>query len=206
MRPRAEAGFTLIELVLALTILAMMVTILFGGFRVGLRAWQGGEARAEALQHTRSMTRFVEGALGGIYPYRARLEKDGPVQIAFKGERDRVSFVTVSPPVPFQVPIAFTAVTVSMAEGETPGLAIQEKALPNFDPFEPVPPSLVDPTVTSVRFRYLRDVDGGNWEESWDAAEELTLPRVVEVTLSSSVSGKSIEHPPIRIPVRVTTP
>jgi len=148
MSPRGERGFTLIEVVLALSILAVMVTILFGSFRVGLRAWQRGEARAETLQHARSMTRFVEGALEGIAPYRARLDKDGPVLIAFKGERDRISFVSVSPPMPFQVPVAFTAITMSIAEGAEPGLAVREKAMPNYDPFEQVAPSLVDPTTS----------------------------------------------------------
>ena len=203
---RRERGFTLIELVLALSILAIMVTILFGGFRVGLRAWQRGEARAETLQHARSMTRFVEGALEGISPYQARLDKDGPVLIAFKGESERISFVTVSPPVPFQVPIAFTAITMSIAEGSEPGLAVREKAMPNYDPFEQVAPSLVDPTITAVRFRYLRPGDGASWEDSWDAADERMLPRAVEVTLTSTLSGKAVELPAIRIPVRVTTP
>ena len=46
MRRRAPSGFTLIELVLALSIVAIMVTMLFSGLRVGLRAWQSGEDRA----------------------------------------------------------------------------------------------------------------------------------------------------------------
>jgi prepilin-type N-terminal cleavage/methylation domain-containing protein len=43
-------GFTLIELVLALSILAIMITVLFGGLRMGLRAWQQGEDRPAVLQ------------------------------------------------------------------------------------------------------------------------------------------------------------
>ena len=36
-------GFTLLELVLAIAILAMVVGVIFGAFRAGISAWQGGE-------------------------------------------------------------------------------------------------------------------------------------------------------------------
>ena len=81
MRRRGDRGFTLIELVLALTIVALMLTILFSSLRVGLRAWQRGEERAEALQYSRSMSQLVELALGGAYPLQGRIDKDKPVQI-----------------------------------------------------------------------------------------------------------------------------
>ena len=207
MRRRGERGFTLIELVLALTIVAVMLTILFGGLRVSLRAWQRGEERAETLQHARSETQLLEQALSGIYPFRGKLEKDSAeVIIFFRGEARRLSFVTVSPPVPFPAPIAFTAVTLSMDAGRSPGLAIREKVLPNFSPFEEVTPTLVDPTITAVRFRYLRDADAGSWEESWDAGEERTLPQAVEVTLTATINGRVLEQSPLTVPIRVNTP
>ena len=43
-----------------------------------------------------------------------------------------------SAPFPLPAPIAFTAVTLSVDEGERPGLAVREKAMPNDDPFEEV--------------------------------------------------------------------
>ena len=44
-----------------------------------------------------------------------------------------------------------------------------------------VAPSLVDPTITSVRFRYLRQNDSGSWEDSWDTADELTEPNKLKI-------------------------
>ena len=173
MRRHLERGFTLIELVLALSIVAIMVTMLFGGLRVGLRAWQRGEERAAALQHTRSMTQLLQEALGGIHAYRGQADKDTTAQtpvVMFQGAAERVSFVTVSPPMSLPAAIAFVAVTLSMDAGDAPGLAIREKALPNFNPFEAVAPSVVDPTITAIRFRYLRD--DGTWEETWDGQDE----------------------------------
>lgn len=202
MRRRAPSGFTLIELVLALSIVAIMVTMLFSGLRVGLRAWQSGEDRAGILQHSRSMTQMFEDALGGTYWYLDLLEQGANTPVLlFKGEKDRVYFVTGTPPLPPATPIPFVAVTLSIDQGTTPGFAIRQKALPNFDPFEEVAPSVVDPTVTSLRFRYLRDA--GSWEEAWDAVEERSLPQAVEVTLRAMVNGREEELPPFVVPIRV---
>jgi len=206
MTRRGERGFTLIELVLALTIVALMLTILFSSLRVGLRAWQRGEERAEALEYARSITQLVELALGGAYPFQGRPDRNKPIQILFKGEEDRVSFVTSAAPFPRAVPAAFTAITLAMRAGPDAGLAIREKVMPNFDPFEEVTPDVVDPTVLSVAFRYLRDQDSDAWEKTWDAADERTLPRAIEVTLTVLINGRAEERPPMTIPIRVTTP
>jgi type II secretory pathway pseudopilin PulG len=220
-----EGGFTLLELVLSLSIVAAMLVVLFGGLRVGLRSWTLGEERAEALQHERSLTQLFERSLGGAYAYLGPLTtaaggsapgspgtpgaatppaaqgKAGtgaqpaaptplPPGIMFQGEPDR---------------IAFTAVTLSMEAGAGSGLAVREKALPNVDPFEQGPPLLVDPSVTALRFRYLREPDR-NWEERWDASIERTLPAAVEVQITTVADGRQREHPPLIVPIRATAP
>jgi general secretion pathway protein J len=204
MRRHLERGFTLIELVLALTIVAVMVTLLFGGLRVGLRAWQRGEERAAVLQHARSVTQLLQESLGGIYAYRGRADQDTPTDVLlFQGEAERLSFVTVSPPMSLPAAIAFVAVTLSMDAGDAPGLAIREKALPNFNPFEAVAPNVVDPTITAIRFRYLRD--DGTWEETWDGQDERMVPRAVEVTLTAMMNGRVQQAPPITVPIQVNS-
>ncbi len=205
MRRGGQRGFTLLELMLALSIVAAMLAIVFGGLRVGIRAWQRGGERSESLQHARSLSALLEQSLGGTAAYLGPAPAGAQPEVLFQGEPDRLSFVTVSPPFPLPAPLAFTAVTLSVDEGERPGLAIREKALPNDDPFEEGPPIVVDPSLTAVRFRYLRDTEG-SWEERWDGAQERTLPRAVEVTLTTLVSGQPVEQPPISVSLRVTSP
>jgi general secretion pathway protein J len=202
MRPR-QRGFTLIEVVLALSIVGALLVIMFGGLRVGLGAWSRGEERAELLEHERNVDQLLDRAVTGSYLYRPETGPENKTGILFQGDPDRLAFVTVAPPVPASVPIAFTAVTLSLETGDHPGLTIRQKALPNQDPFESVPPVIVDPAVTALRFRYLREA-GADWEENWDATKEKGLPLAVEVTLTTLFAGRRIEHPAMVVQLRVT--
>ncbi len=205
MRSDRQQGFTLIELVLALSIVAAMLAIVFGGLRVGIRAWQNGEQRTETLQHARSLNALLAQSLGGTAAYLGTPSAGAQPEVLFQGEADRISFVTVAPPFPLPTPIAFTAVTFSVDEGEGSGFAIREKALPNDEPFEQGNPIVVDPSLRAVHFRYLRDAEG-SWEDTWDGAQERALPRAVEVTLTAMVAGQPVEQPPVVVPFRVTAP
>jgi general secretion pathway protein J len=203
MRPGRQRGFTLIEIVIALSIVGALLVIMFGGLRVGLGAWRRGEDRAELLEHERNVNQIVNHAVTGSYLYQPGPSPGTQVGILFEGYPDRLAFVTVSPPVPPPVPIAFTVVTLSLETDATPGLAIRQKAMPNTEPFELVAPVFVDPAVTALRFRYLREA-GGTWEERWDATKEKALPLAVEVTLTTLMAGRRIEHPPLVIPIRIS--
>jgi general secretion pathway protein J len=218
VRCSRQRGFTLIEIVIALSIVGALLVIMFGGLRVGLGAWRRGEDRAELLEHERNVDQMVDHAVTGSYLYNPGTSPAGTsppatgpagassatqAGILFEGAPDRVAFVTVAPPVPSSVPIAFTAVTISLETGPTPGLAVRQRALPNTEPFEAVPPIFVDSAVTALRFRYLREV-GGEWEERWDATKEKALPVAVEVMITTQYGSRRIEHPPLVIPIRVT--
>ncbi len=191
---RAEAAFTLIELVIALSLVAVLLTITFSGLRVGMAAWRQGDARAEALQHGRSLNQLLVRALGGAHPYRVAAAGPDSDQPAFHGERDRLAFVTALPPIPLAAPIAFTAVALSR---ESAGLTIWEDALPNRDLFARLAPVLVDPTVAALQFRYFRGEDR-TWVERWDPSAEAGLPAAVEITIA--------DQPPLVVPIRVVAP
>lgn len=204
-RRHSERGFTLIELMLALTLVAALLALSFGSLRVGLAAWRQGEERAGAQQHGRSLVQVLARSLGAAHPYQGEARGGVRPPVLFEGEAERVAFVTGTPPFPMAVPIAFTAVTLGTESGEASGLAVRQKVLPGTDPFERVEPVLVDDSVKAARFRYLRDV-AGSWEERWDATAEGRLPRAVEITLTTSIGGREIEHPPVVVSIPAGTP
>ena len=46
-RDTTDTGFTLVELLVATSVLALLSVVLFGGMRFGARAWEAGEASIE---------------------------------------------------------------------------------------------------------------------------------------------------------------
>jgi general secretion pathway protein J len=200
-------GFTLMEVVIALAIVAVLLAVMFGGLRVAVGAWRQTDARADDLQHVRSLNQLLIRVVGGTHPYRVAAPGSA-TQLVFEGEPDRVAFVTATPPVPFGPPIAFAAVTITR---DASGLLISQKPLPARDPFERLTSGLTDPTVANVRLRYLRPArdgqpGGGTWEDHWDGARERTLPSAIEITLVWSEGTRRDEPEHAVIALRVTEP
>lgn len=193
--PRTR-GFTLIEVLIALGIAAAALGITFGAVRVGLAAWRQGEARAEDLQHTRSVVAMLEQVVGGAHPYRTGAGDS--MRIVFEGEPERLGFVTIAPAVPPPAPIAFVAVRLAL---EDSGLTLRQGVLPARNPLEGTTPALRDATVTALRFRYLSPQNAA-WKAHWSGADEQGLPAAVEVTLTTARGA----GPPVVIPIRMVTP
>lgn len=199
---RAPRGFTLVELVLALSIAAAVLVIVFGGLRVGLAAWGKGEARAARLDHARGVLVLLERALDGAFPYRFVSAEQREPRILFDGRPDRVTFATLTPPFPASAPIAFTAVSLS---SEATGLALRQQVLPNPLALDRLAPVLVDPETAAVRFRYLGE-EPGAWQDEWDMSREETIPRAVEITLVSSAGAGGRAPQVLTVPMRAATP
>ncbi len=199
-----QRGFTLVELLLALAIAGALLVMVLGGLRVGLAAWRQGDERAATHQHLRSLSELLTASVEAAFPYHQRSPEGGEAKVQFVGEEGRLAFVTFAPPFPPAAPVAFVAVTVARRSNENPGLAITQKALPNFEPFDNAEPVVVDASVTALKFRYLRPA--GGWEDRWDGAAEGRLPQAVQITLTASLGGRGESLPPLTISIPARTP
>ena len=203
MSRRRQHGFTLVELLLALTIVGALMAIAFGGLRVAVASWQRGEDRAETHQHVRSVALTLARALSATYPYRASRSLAPEPVVLFTGSERRVEFVTQTAPFPFAIPIAFTAVVFSFDEtGE--GLVVSQRPLPNQDPFDKAEVVYRDPTVTSLKLSYMDDSSG--WKDTWDGAEARATPRAVKLIVTMTLNGRVAELPPLTVSLPIAPP
>ena len=199
---RRQRGFTLVELLIALAIVAALLAIAFGGLRVALAAWQQGEDRAEAHQHVRGVALIIARAVGAAYPYRGTRSEAPESVLLFKGTSSRLELVTQAPPVGLGAPIAFTALAIEAETGDEPGLTLRERALPNRNPFTEGKVVLRDPGLASVDFKYLDD--SGAWRDAWDGEAERALPVAVRITVTPAERAGAGTLPAMTVSLKAT--
>lgn len=90
-----QTGFTLLELLIAMTLLGMILVLLFGGLRLGMRSWDASQKQVDSLNSVRSLENFLRRELSLTYPYLWRGVPER--RVAFLGERNKLSFVAPLP-------------------------------------------------------------------------------------------------------------
>ena len=93
---RQMRGFTLIEVMLAISLVALVMAMAYGGFRAAVRASNTGEVIIEENNRLRVVQQFVRRQLMLAQALDIEEEDDGE-RIRFVGDRDRVRFVSPMP-------------------------------------------------------------------------------------------------------------
>ena len=99
-RARHERGFTLIEVLIAITLLGMIVMMLFGGIRLGTRAWETSSDRTVENTSIEISHQIIRRLLSQAYPLAdptAISDFTGGRHIEFKGDPESVTFVGLFP-------------------------------------------------------------------------------------------------------------
>jgi prepilin-type N-terminal cleavage/methylation domain-containing protein len=90
---RARAGFTLIEVIIAMSLLALVATICYSAFQLGIRAVEKGEEAVVTAQRLRAATDVLIRQVKSAVPYAVRNE-DEDVYPYFVGTSTSMTFVT----------------------------------------------------------------------------------------------------------------
>ncbi len=92
-----QRGFTLIEVLLAITLLSMILAMAVGGLRAAQRASTTGEAVIEQTNNLRVVHQFVRRQLSLAQALIIEQEEDDEFPIRFIGDKDWVRFVAPMP-------------------------------------------------------------------------------------------------------------
>ncbi|MEW6380860.1 MAG: prepilin-type N-terminal cleavage/methylation domain-containing protein [bacterium] len=92
---KQEQGFTLIEVIISLTILAMIMGVIMGGFRLSTRSWEAGEKRLDEQQRMRCvfdiLIQDIKSCMGILRP--PKFETDAAGEATFDRNRQRWTVV-----------------------------------------------------------------------------------------------------------------
>jgi len=95
-RTDGEAGFTLVELLVALALFSLLTGLLFDNVRFGLRAWRSTSASNEQVERSMITQDLLRRTIGNLYPMMIANSGAQP-QIDFEGTKERISFLGNAP-------------------------------------------------------------------------------------------------------------
>ena len=87
-----HAGFTLLELLIAMALLGILLVMLYSGFNVGIKSWDKGEAHADKLNEIRIAQEFLRRQLRQSVTVFRNDAVTGRA-LYFTGESDRIGWV-----------------------------------------------------------------------------------------------------------------
>ncbi|MEX6500760.1 prepilin-type N-terminal cleavage/methylation domain-containing protein [Pseudomonas zhanjiangensis] len=93
---RAQGGFTLVELLVALTLASLVAMLAYGGLHVALRSWQAAELRQQQMELSTLTQALLRRLLESPQAVSLR-DDEGIQQMAFFGESQQLIFVANLP-------------------------------------------------------------------------------------------------------------
>ena len=203
-RRRAQRGFTLLETIVALTLLGLMLAVLSGSIRFAGKSRDAAATRIDGIENMRTTQDFLRQTLTQASPKRWIKVIGRPY--VFRGERDELA---VAAPLTARVGVGglfllkFTLVDAGQGKGKNlvmarifPGPDDQE--LPDFAAGESI---VLAENLAEIEFGYLgRDDDSSDpsWRDEWK--EGARMPEAVRVRVRPM---RGASWPDLVVPLRV---
>ncbi|HLG90394.1 MAG TPA: prepilin-type N-terminal cleavage/methylation domain-containing protein [Alphaproteobacteria bacterium] len=186
MPPRRRSqGFTLVELLIAITLFALLSTLLFGSLRFGTRATDSGTARMERTAELATATNFLRNQLSDAQPLP--MSDGGNQSVAFDGEPDSLEFVGLPPA--YLAPGGWHVLQlVTEKQGRRSRLMLRMRLIFTDGRSAAVSDarsSVLLDHVKMVEFAYfgaLENEEKPEWHERWQGAPH--LPRLVRLRIT----------------------
>ena len=208
-RTRPGAGFTLLELIVAFSILGLMSVVIFSALRVSLHSYSASQDRIQEKARNRVLVDQIKRQIGSLFPLLptgAFLDEEvqgtpmqplpeSPMSRArtplFYGTSDQMTFITVAPLMLYENP-GLTVVRYGLSRDgrgdyylgamESRFLGVESFLLMAETPVgEPLP--LIE-GISSLDFQYFGydpEADTYDWYDHWDAQETLEVPLAVRI-------------------------
>ncbi len=194
-------GFTLLEIMIALSLTAMLLTMLTAGMYGVIRDWDNNAQGLEETLDEAVAILQLERALQGAFPHSYRDADTLARHVFFAGESTALSWVsTVSP----QRDAGLTAWRLY----DEPGAGIYLQLAPALSDNPQQRLEVAEPrlllTDYTLEFNYLfEDLEfARRWRDSWDGAELMALPMAVHIKLRPTRGSGLTEELDVVAPIR----
>jgi len=188
---RSQArGFTLIELMVALALFAMLASILFGSLRLAGRSADAGEEKAQASSGMRLASDYLREQLASQHPQRMRKMLEFP--LLFGGTGEELRFTATLPGRVGVGGMWYYKLAVANVPGKQQPALVLSRVMPDLDGlslpgFDDAERSVLADDVKSVKISYFGRDRGvaldqaPTWRNTWDDTQLLPVLVQIEV-------------------------
>lgn len=198
------AGFTLIELMVALLLLALMSSVLYGSLSLSATSWDRGEAKAEQAGDMRQTGEFLRQALAAEHPLRLHKAVDQPLY--FAGANDSLAFAGATPG---RVGGGIYYFRIALAPGGESSKLLLSRVIPDYSAlkapsFDAADASVLADGIAQLKFSYFgRDPDANDavdptWRDHWDDPQ--ILPLLIRMDVKTA---QGTMWPPLMVEPRI---
>ena len=185
---RAHSGFTLIELVIAMALLAVMMVLLYSGLQFAFRSWDAGESVGRKEADRRIGENFLRRELTELFPMRWK--DPMTLKFALDGDTQQLRFVSSRPPDVAMGGLSLVSIAVERSSDGGRNLvmhrAMPDDAAKDFGPLDKSNGIVMLEDVDSVSFSYFgseSDFTDPKWADTWKMAR---IPQLVRMTVRAS--------------------
>ncbi len=194
-----QRGFTLLEILIAMTLLGLLMAMLFGGLRLGTRAWEASDVRSADLARLEAIHGFIRRALTGAYPLLTTGDDDAKRKMTFTGGAEAVAFTALMP-AHFGVG-GFYTITLAVEDGvDDKRLIFRRQLYRSGDEGAPPPPAagtdeekekVLLEGISKAEFSYFGIADNDerpSWQDEW--RDQKSLPDLVRLSVTFADTDK----------------
>lgn len=207
MKRRAPDGFTLLEMLLAISLISLITGSIMGGVTLGRRAWETTRA-SEALDEVESAVRGVSGLVARGYlfsldqqnftPQNALEGQQQQQRLVFQGAPDACRFVSLSEGGAQWGGLILTEIGADPGTDGTAALAVWTRVFRPKEGFAPTRAEMKRTVVleglASIELSFFGVQEQGKpavWSPIWKNAT--ALPSLVSIRIGANRLGRVIE-------------
>ncbi len=183
MSRRRSAGFTLLEMLVAVSVLGLLSMSIARGLSVGSFAWARASMHNRDAARLRDARQLLQAILGGAYPAFASANLDDH-RIAFAGGPEEINLITRLPQA-----LGFPEMVAARLSVSDRSLIMSWRLdLPDAERGGPLPETVtvLIPGIGRAHFEYFSATTG--WQNNWTGAA--SLPQSIRVQVEDAESGK----------------
>lgn len=209
---QSEKGFTLLEMIVAVTLVVMMAVGIWSILRTSLQAWSRGTEYIDASQRQRNILDMVRKQVASAYPLTAPSDPAFPVvgNPIFHGTETSLRFISLNS-LRFHDSPGLTLVNFEVTQDLQGAFILQEGEqrylgrMPDSESEMDLPGTIpLFGNLTQCYFEYLSDDAEESWVSEWDAQERGQLPEAVSIDMTSTDIDGVTRNRNIIVPIHAT--